>query len=297
MNHSQHELRPETSSALLDEMQFWNRQLDEHARLIRAGVDLGEDNTIREADQFTAMYDRLLARLTAPGIIANPATVNPLLRQTKVLSVGLREFKIEVENGIMQCRIRAIIPGELVGHIRRELDYFIGKLDAVTGGPIPSWEDLGLNHSNRKVSLIPRMLLEDIEGKLVYQISLEELLFWLHISSDHAGVLANHFRPGEQAQFTQDTSRYAAEFDKLHQQVLKAGESRGNLSEIMQISNDLNQNWVNYLSELNRMLAACQIPGLQANFWPALGVHIYREQVYFQSVLMVLLPQVMAENW
>lgn len=297
MDHHQHDLRPEVSGALLDEMQFWNRQLDEHARLIRAGVDLGEDNVIREADQFTTMYDRLLERLNTPGLIAGPTVVNPLLRQTKTLAAGLREFKMEVEAGIMQCRIKAIIPGELVGHIRRELDYFIGKLDAVTGGPIPTWEDLGLNHSNRKVSLIPRMLLEDIEGKMVWQISLEELLFWLHISADHAGVLANYFRPGEQAQFTQDTLRYAAEFDKLHQQALKAGESRGNLAGIMQISNDLNQNWLNYLSELNRLLANCQIPGLQANFWPALGVHIYREQVYFQSVLMVLLPKVIADNY
>lgn len=277
-------------------MQFWNLILGEHARLIRAGVDLIEDNVVREADQFAAMYDRLLERLNAPGLMACPDWINPLLRQTKTLAAGLREFKIEVETSIMQCRSKAIIPGELVGHIRQELDYFIGKLNAVTGGPIPTWEELGLDISTRKVSLIPRMLLDDIEGELIFPISLEELLFWLHISADHAGVLASHFRPGEQAQFTQDTLRYAAEFHKLHQQTIRAGESRESLAGIMQISSDLNQNWINYLAELNRLLATCRIPGFQTNFWPALGVHIYREQVYFQSVLMALLPKVIAEN-
>ncbi|MCL6590598.1 MAG: DUF2935 domain-containing protein [Firmicutes bacterium] len=231
MDQHYHKLQPEVSRALLDEMQFWNRQLDEHARLVRAGVDLGEDNVIQEANQFTAMYDRLLARLDAPGLIAGPDTVNHFLLQTKVLAAGLREFKIEVESGIKECRIGAIIPWELVGHIRRELDYFIGKLDAVTGGPTPTWEDLGLDHSSQKVSLIPRMLLEDIQGRSVCQISLEELLFWLHISSDHAGVLANHFRPMEQAQFTQDTMRYAAEFENLRQQTMEAGKSRGGFSQ------------------------------------------------------------------
>ncbi|MCL6590597.1 MAG: hypothetical protein K6U80_11635 [Firmicutes bacterium] len=64
----------------------------------------------------------------------------------------------------------------------------------------------------------------------------------------------------------------------------------------MQTSNELNQNWLNYLAELNRLLATCQIPGLQANFWPALGVHIYREQMYFQSVLPALLPKALEEK-
>lgn len=296
-----HSSRPEVSTAqlngaLLDEMQFWNLQLDEHARLIRAGVDLDEDNVIREADQFVAMYDRLLERLNAPGLMACPDWLNPLLHQTRILAAALREFKIEVGTGITSCRIKAVIPGELVRHIRKELDYFIGKLDAVTGGPVPTWEDLGLGHSNRKVSLIPRMLLKDVDEKLIYPMSLEELLFWLQISFEHAEVLASRFRPGEQAQFTQDALRYAAEFQKLLQQAINSGESRESIAGIMQISCDLNQNWINYLSELNRLLATCLIPGFQANFWPALGVHIYREQVYFHSVLMALLPEAMAEN-
>jgi hypothetical protein len=296
LNHNQHDLSPEVSGALLDEMQFWSRQLDEHARIIRSGVDLGEDNIIREADQFVGMYDRMLNRLNAPGLTANWPMVMKLVNQTKALAVGLREFKIEVENNIAGCQVKAIVPADLINHIRRELDFFIGNLDAITGGPIPTWEDIGLDHSNRRVSLVPRMLLNDIEGKLVYQVSLEELLFWLHISADHSQVISRYFIPVQQAQFTQDTSRYGAEFDKLHQQALNAVESRDNLAGLMQVSSDLNQNWLNYLSELIRMLATCQIPGQQTNFWPALGAHIYREQVYFQSVLMVMLPKVLAEN-
>jgi hypothetical protein len=296
LDQRNYDLKPEVISALLDEMQFWNLQLDEHARLIRSGVDLGEDNTIKEAEQFMVMYDRLLNRLNTPGLIANPSMVIRLLNQTRVLAAGLREFKIEVENGIAQCRIKAIIQAELVDHIRRELDYFIGKLDAVTGGLIPTWEDLGLDHSDRKVSLIPRMLLGEIEGKSVCQVSLEELLFWLHISADHAKVLADYFKPVEQAQFTQDALRYGAEFDRLHQQTFQGREQQGNLAGIMQIAGELNKSWINYLLELNRLLATCQIPGRQANFWPALGVHIYREQVYFQSVVAILLPKAREER-
>jgi hypothetical protein len=290
------ELRTEVIRALLDEMQFWNRQLDEHARLIRSGVDLGEDNTIREADQFVVMYDRLLSRLNTPGLIANSLIVSKLLYQTKILALSLREFKIEVENGIAQCRIKAILPADLINHIRRELDFFIGNLNAVTEGPIPTWGDLGLDHSNRKVSLVPRMLLEEIEGKLVYQVSLEELLFFTHISADHAKLLAGYFKPIEQAQFTQETLQFGAEFDRLHQLTFQEKNQRGNLAGIMQTASDLNQSWLNYLTELNILLATCQIPALQANFWPALGVHIYREQLYFQSILLVLIPRTKKEN-
>ena len=296
MDQYDHNSKPEVISAILDEMQFWNRQLDEHARLIRSGVDLGEDNIIREADQFVLMYDRLLSCLDTPGLIANPPMVIRLLHQTKSLAVGLRQFKIEVENGIAGCRIKAIISADLLDHIRRELDYFIGKLDAVTGGPIPTWEDLGLDHSTRKVSLVPRMLLDEIEAKSVCQVSLEELLFWLHISADHAQLMAGYFKPIEQAQFTQETSSFGAEFERLHQLTFQVTEEQGNLGGIMQTAWDLNHSWINYLVELNRLLATCLIPARQTNFWPALGVHIYREQVYFQSELMILVPKAKAEN-
>lgn len=296
MDRNNQELNPRVIPALLDEMLFWNRQLDEHARLIRSGVDLGEDDSIREANQFVVMYDRLLNQLQAPGLNANPSVVNRLLRQTKTLAAGLREFKIEVEQGIAACRIKAILPADLIDHIRRELDFFIGVLDAVTGGTIPTWEELGLDHSERKVSLIPRMLLEEIEDQSVCQVSLEEMLFWTHISADHAKLLAALFKPIIQAQFTQDASQFGSEFDQLHQQIFSGRNQRGNLTGIMRFAAQLNQSWLNYLLELNRLLATCRIPGQQANFWPALGDHIYREQEYFQSVLMILIPKAQMEN-
>jgi hypothetical protein len=296
LNQSNDDLKPEVVPAVLDEMLFWNLQLDEHARLIRSGVDLGEDKVFREADQYVGLYDCLMNLLRTPGINTNPLMVKRALRQTKALAAGLREFKMEVENGIAECRIKAMIPADLVNHIRRELDFFIGNLDAVTGGPIPTWEDLGLDHSNRKVSLVPRMLLDELQGQAVCRASLEEMLFWLHISEDHAKLLAGYFKPIEQAQFTQDALQYGAEFERLYQLTFQGRDQRGNLPGLMHSAAELNQSWLNYLLELNRMLATCQIPGRQINLWPALGVHIYREQGYFQSVLLVLQPKAHAEN-
>ncbi|HEX3043914.1 MAG TPA: DUF2935 domain-containing protein [Bacillota bacterium] len=146
------------------------------------------------------------------------------------------------------------------------------------------------------VSLGPRMLLDEVQGPAVCQVSLEELLFWLHISADHAQLLARYFIPLKQAQFTQDASQYGAEFDQLHELTLQGRDQRVSLAGIMQSAAELNQSWLNYLLELNRMLATCQIPERQTNFWPALGVHIYREQGYFQSVLLALYPKALAEN-
>ena len=217
-----YESNPNMAPVLFDEMLFWNRQLDEHARLIRSGVDISQDDVMREADQYVILYDRLLNRLQIPELNADPTMVNRLLYQTKALAVGLREFKIEVGRGIADCRIKAIISAELLNHIRQELDYFIGKLDSVTGGPIPSWADLGLDHSQQRVSLVPRMLLEEIQGRSVCQVSLEEMLFWTHISADHAILLAGYFKPIEQSQFTQEASQFGMEFDQLHQQTFES---------------------------------------------------------------------------
>ncbi len=290
------DLNPNVVPALLDEMLFWNRQLDEHARLIRSGVDLGQDDVIQEADQYVALYDRVLSKLQSPGVNANPTIVNRLLCQTKTLAAGLRESKIEVGCGIAECRIKAIIPAEILNHTRQELDYLIGKLNAVIGGPVPTWADLGLDHSQQPVSLVPRMLLEEIEDLSVCQVSLEEMLFLTHNSAEHAKLLAEHFRPIEQIQFTQEASQFSVEFDQLHQQTFQSRGQRRNLADTMQSASELNQNWLNYLLDLNRLLATCQIQGRQTNFWPALGVHIYREQGYFQSILIALIPRAQAEN-
>lgn len=296
MNQDNNDFNLKVIPALLDEMLFWNRQLDEHARLIRSGVDLGEDNVFREADQYVIMYDHLLTQLQSTELNANPSMVIYLLNRTRMLAAGLREFKLKVAQGIDECRIKAMIPADLVDHIRRELDYFIGILNAVTNGPIPTWEDLGLDHLQQNVSLVPRMLLGEIENRIVCQVSLEEMLFWTHISGDHANLLAGYFKPNIQAQFTQETSQFGAEFDRLHQQTFQLRNQQGNLAGIMQSAAELNQCWLNYLLELNRLLASCLIPGQGINLWPALGAHIYREQEYFQSVLMILLPKAQMEN-
>ncbi len=272
--------------ALVDEMQFWNQRLDEHARLIRSGVDLTEDNIIKEADFYVTQYDQLVARLNTPGLLSNPNEIMVLVQESKQMAIGLGQFKLMVEEGIRTCRIKAILPAELLDHIRRELEYFVGKLNAVTGGPRPTWADLGLDHSDRQATIIPRMLLERIGNQIFPQIILEELLFWLHISADHAQFLAFKFKPLEQTEFTQESLKYSKEFERLLQQVMK-DHKHGELVSVVRSAVDLNCDWINYLSKLNQLIATCQIPSRQTNFWPALAVHISAEQVYFQTILQI----------
>lgn len=281
----------EIMRALLNEMQFWNQRLNEHARLIRSGVDLTEDPIIREADAFVIMYDMLMMRLNDPSLQVSLGSVPELVQESKRLAADLGQFKTRVGEMIRDCRTKAILPAELLEHIRQELDYFKGKLNAVTGGPRPTWAELGLDQSNLRVEIVPRMLLEEISGHLLSQVAREELLFWLHISADHGLFLGSKFKPIEQAYFTQESLKFSTQFSRLQYQVMDVNDNHVKLSSLIMATMELNCNWINFLADINNLIATCQIPSRQTNFWPALGVHIMAEQVYFQSILQALLPR------
>ncbi len=281
--------------ALLNEMQFWNQRLDEHARLIRSGVDLTEDQIIREADVFVTIYDMLMVRLNDPGLQVSLGSVPELVQESKRLAIDLGQFKTRLGEMIGDCRTKAILPAELLEHIRRELDYFIGKLNAVTGGPRPTWAELGLGQSNMRTEIVPRMLLEKLSGRQLLQSAQEELLFWLHITADHGQFLGTKFKPIEQAYFTQESLKFSTQFSRLYNQIFDVREDHRKLVSLIKTSMELNCDWINFLTEVNNLIATCQIPSRQTNFWPALGVHIMAEQVYFQSVLQALLSRLSQE--
>ncbi|HEX7715015.1 MAG TPA: DUF2935 domain-containing protein [Bacillota bacterium] len=278
--------RPEVLRALLDEMQFWNPILEEHSCLIRSSLDWTEDQAFDEAQQYSAFYRKLVngIRHTTPN--ANPQFNTVLFRRSNNLAGGLREFLFELETGIRDCRIKATLPVEAIEHLRMELDYFHAKLNGSGGVSLLTRQNMEFLVSG---SLRPRMLLEKLDSPENTVIIRGELLFWLKISTGHTAFLADRFRPREQLQFAQEVILFEESFDRLYRKIHQNPDQTVSEADT-RVAWELNQNWMNYLSELNRLLNSCQIPGRQTNYWPALGMHIYREQSYFQSVLQILIP-------
>ncbi|MGE5558673.1 MAG: DUF2935 domain-containing protein [Bacillota bacterium] len=284
LGNRENRVTPEILRAILDEIHFWGHQFAEHARLIRSGVDLEEDAVVKEGQMFGEAYDRLLEALNgleAPGY--GGACV--VISENEALTERFRAFKVEIEEGIRDCILKGVIPAELANHILRELDYLMSKIHNVLGGPAATREQLGMDDSGKRVSVIPRMLLPAADGGQLMDITLEELLFWLRISEEHARLAADKFKPLEQTEFTQAAVGFADEFAALRGRVLQAhADVNGYLEEAA----DLNRRWVDSLHEIDSLIRSCRIPGRQTNFWPALGPHILREQEYFGTVLQAL---------
>lgn len=107
---------------LLDEITFWSRQLSEHALFLHLGLD----HPGMKAQAFALHRQWEAFRAELGQLTANEG---PVARDRAiVLAMDLRALKLEVFNTQKTGTWLGWLFPTFVDHMRRELDYFIGKI-------------------------------------------------------------------------------------------------------------------------------------------------------------------------
>lgn len=91
---------------------FWNKIMQEHAEFIRGLLDPSESELIHTANQFANEYQQILN---------NPQN---LKQKSLKETIKFRNFKIDGEKGILNCKIKSIIIPLLSDHVLREANHF-----------------------------------------------------------------------------------------------------------------------------------------------------------------------------
>lgn len=123
---------------VMEEMRFWLRIMSDHAKLIRNGFDLAEEELFRFADALAENLDGMLARVQSVNPPFSPGEVQSFIAESNAVVVPLREFKADLEVAIRECRVMTDRPAELIDHVRREAEFFLGIINGLVGGPIPT---------------------------------------------------------------------------------------------------------------------------------------------------------------
>jgi len=110
----------------IEQEQFWNRIMAEHAKFIRGLLDPTEEQLFISANSFGNEFDQL----TTEALEAQAQTC--LLPQVTTESLNaterIRNFKAQGTEGLLTCKIRSIIIPLLGDHVLREANHYLRLL-------------------------------------------------------------------------------------------------------------------------------------------------------------------------
>ncbi|MDI3280783.1 MAG: DUF2935 domain-containing protein, partial [Bacillota bacterium] len=285
---SAEQLPPEAViEAVKEELRFWVGIMDDHAKFMRNGFDPTEEELFRRADELARELDEVKRRVDA----FSETTPRREVAEVEERAVGavrrLRGFKLEVIRGIRECRILTELPAELIDHLRREADYFLGVVDFLHRRPLPRRDELGLPDSDRPVHVLPVQLIPFFRRQ-AFAIGVDLSLFWLKVHAEHAGVLVLFYRPVVQADLIRRTSNFQQELDLLYRRALEVDERRSGLRELLREVRPAMEQWRDFLAQLFEEIRRCRVPTGQVNFPARLADHMRREADYYLAIISVL---------
>ncbi|MGI6584615.1 MAG: DUF2935 domain-containing protein [Gracilibacteraceae bacterium] len=104
----------------------WNHIMGEHSKFIRGYLDPEEEKLFRTADAFVMEFDRLLEKTEKAARC--PELLEEVTEESLKAVIGLRDFKEQGTEGILDCRIKSLIPPLLADHVLREANHYIRLL-------------------------------------------------------------------------------------------------------------------------------------------------------------------------
>lgn len=111
---------------LCEELNFWNYVMRGHAAFIDGLLDPSERNLKKTAKTFEEGFDKLIKECTRTN-------ENQIKRESLQLTEGVRNFKRSATEGILNCRIKSIIPPLLADHVLREANHYLRLLRMMNG--------------------------------------------------------------------------------------------------------------------------------------------------------------------
>lgn len=107
---------------LLQKEIFWNEIMKEHSEFIRGLLDPTEIELIKTADEFAMLFYALTKE--AKRVLENNLPKNEITQKSKEATKNIIKFKTSAVNGLIQCKIKAIILPLLADHVLREANHY-----------------------------------------------------------------------------------------------------------------------------------------------------------------------------
>lgn len=109
---------------LCDELDFWNNIMGEHAEFIDGMLDPTEKDLIETAEATAKGFEKLVDECIRT---AEKQIVQKSLTSTK----EIRDFKRASTEGLINCKIKSIIPPLLADHVLREANHYLRLLNMI----------------------------------------------------------------------------------------------------------------------------------------------------------------------
>lgn len=113
---------------------FWNRIMAEHSKFIRGLLDPTEEKLFDTANDFGKKFDALTEE--GKNLSNNLGLLTSITDKSLENTVGIRNFKKQGTEGIIQCKIKSIAFPLLGDHVVREANHYIRILKNFKQGKI-----------------------------------------------------------------------------------------------------------------------------------------------------------------
>lgn len=119
-----------TPQSIIRQENFWNDIMEEHAEFIRGYLDPSETTLFNTANSFAQRFNNI--ENTTNTLTNNPANLDNITRNIYALVTEFRNFKSRATEGLLSCKIKAIMAPLLADHVTREANYYLRLLRSFT---------------------------------------------------------------------------------------------------------------------------------------------------------------------
>ena len=117
-----------TVKGLIEQEMFWNHIMEEHSEFIRGYLDPSEKALFKTANDFAEEFEAL--ENATKALVSNPGNIEEVTKDSYNLVKELRNFKVQGTEGLLACKIKAIMPALLADHVTREANHYLRLLSA-----------------------------------------------------------------------------------------------------------------------------------------------------------------------
>lgn len=107
---------------LCDELNFWNHIMEEHAEFIDGMLDPTEEELKEASEEFAEQFEKLIED-------SINSTDKQIIKKSLDATTEIRDFKKAATVGLLECKIKSIIPPLLADHVLREANHYLRILN------------------------------------------------------------------------------------------------------------------------------------------------------------------------
>ncbi|HHV71556.1 MAG TPA: DUF2935 domain-containing protein [Clostridia bacterium] len=106
---------------LCEELNFWNNIMGEHGEFIDGMLDPTEKNLKEAAENLAEKFEKLVEECIKTG-------EKQIIQKSLEATEEIRDFKRAATEGLLNCKIKSIIPPLLADHVLREANHYLRLL-------------------------------------------------------------------------------------------------------------------------------------------------------------------------